>query len=81
MNTEDMLEALTRVRPDMLNKETRLLFDTIMKEFDKRDAYKNALEEIEKYVIDYTDNKKIITYEQYKREILNIINKVKGSDK
>lgn len=81
MNTEDMLETLTRVRPDMLNKETRLLFDTIMKEFDKRDAYKNALEEIEKYVIDYTDNKKIITYEQYKREILNIINKVKGSDK
>lgn len=76
-----MLEALTKVRPDMLNKETRLLFDTIMQEFDKRDAYKNALEEIEDYVIDYTDNKKIITYEQYKREILNIINKVKGSDK
>lgn len=81
MNTEDMLEALTKVRPDMLNKETRLFFDTIMQEFDKRDAYKNALEEIEDYVIDYTDNKKIITYEQYKREILNIINKVKGSDK
>ncbi len=49
MTKEEMLEGLTKVRVEVLNDEARLLFQTIMSEFDKRDEYKDKLIKIRDY--------------------------------
>lgn len=43
---EKLIEALTKVRPEMLNKEALKLFNTIMAVLDERDRWKLKIKEI-----------------------------------
>ena len=43
---EDMLEAMTRVRPEVLNDETLRLFNQIMALIDERDELKQENQQL-----------------------------------
>ena len=43
---ENLIEQLTKVRPEMLNEEALKLFNTIMAILDERDRWKRKIKEI-----------------------------------
>lgn len=45
---ENLIEAMTKVRPEMLNEEALKLFNTIMKILDERDSLKNEIKDLKK---------------------------------
>lgn len=67
MNKEEsMLEALTRVRPELLNDETLKLFNEIMKVIDQRDDLQQKINKAKEYYL----------HELYKREQLGVPTKM-----
>lgn len=88
---EEILKAFCNVRVELLDDNARLLFDTIMREFDKRDNYKQALYKIKEYITNLHNyrmecefpNKKEKLYASEKdfvSDILKIINEVLGDN-
>lgn len=66
INVDDLMSAI-----DRLNKVPT--YDELLKENKKQ---KEVIDKVIKYVEDYTSGERIITYEQYKSELLDILKEV-----
>lgn len=66
INVDDLMSAI-----DRLNKVPT--YDESLKENKKQ---KEVIDKVIKYVEDYTSGERIITYEQYKSELLDILKEV-----
>lgn len=64
---ENLIEQLTKVRPEMLNEETLKLFNTIMAILDERDKLKRDNRELEEKCQRYKECK-----DEYNRKYIEV---------
>lgn len=67
-NGEEMLEAMTKLRPEKLNENTRELFYTIMKIIDERDSLLKEKEELQEDIENYRASVQALKVELGKKD-------------
>ncbi len=68
---ENLIEELTKVRPEMLNEEALKLFNTIIAVLDERDKLKKENQELLEVKISASAHQRIAELEKQNQELIN----------